>query len=85
MNAFERFFIRLYQLDLKVREYLPSPVQELLGGLLLSIAAGSFARATAISAGYEALVDQNNVTAKAGFLDFAERQLAIVVWFFIVK
>jgi hypothetical protein len=85
MSFLDNLFLRLFKLDQEVREYLPSWAIELIGGLALSLVAGSFWRATAISAGYEAFADTNNPSWKSGLLDFAERQAAIVVWYFIVR
>jgi hypothetical protein len=85
MTFLDNLFLKLYKLDLEVREYLPPWAIELIGGLALAIVSGSFWRATAISAGYEALADTNNPSWKAGVLDFAQRQVPIVVWFFVVK
>lgn len=82
---FRDLFARLYALDLKLRAKLPSWAKELVGGFLLAVAAGSWARATAISAGYEALVDHDNATAKDGFIDFAQRQLVIIAWYAVVR
>lgn len=77
-------FLYLYNLDLKIRAKVPGPVLEIVAGLLLSLASGSFVRATVISAGYETLVDQHNDTSLSGLVDFLTRQVGIVIAFFVL-